>query len=506
MGQILSSRRSKHPRIAPPASGAPSLSGNQAQHTASLLPTPRQGASDQSAEPSSSNGAVGATAALTDTSAFNAPAPNPARALVKALKQGDTAKVQELVDANPNELLERRGMWENTPLLVACHYGHSAMALMLLDRGADASAVNEVGCTALLFACNEGMDDLCTRLLSDVRVAVSPAEAMVYSRHTDETNARTPLQAAAEGGFTRGVELLLAKGAPADPKALTLAATRGHAAACAALLSPMLELPPPPQPTAPSAPPLPWLSNALAAAAAGGHEAAVAALCSGAPKAHVAACGGAALRAACTLSGPDAAATGEGSGVRERIMLLLCELGAPADSLDPQSGGSALHTAAARGLRTACTLLMRLPGADPLRPNGAGDSAADLARQAGHSELAETLAKGRAAAAVELDGGGIMSSRPPSGRAALPPLGGAAASAPSVPPSPSPRAEPLPPLPPLPTSPRSSEPLPMLKPVALPPAVAATPVAARPAALPKLAPLATPGGGPEARHPLYDKP
>ena len=86
MGQILSSRRSKHPRIAPPASGAPSLSGNQS----SIQPLCRgleQGASDQSAEPSSSNGAVGATAALTDTSAFNAPAPNPARALVKALKQ-----------------------------------------------------------------------------------------------------------------------------------------------------------------------------------------------------------------------------------------------------------------------------------------------------------------------------------------------------------------------------------------------------------------------------------
>ena len=110
--------------------------------------------------------------------AFAAPAPNPARALVRALKEGDTAKVAELIDGDrENVLLERRGMWENTPLLVACHYGHAATALMLLERGACASAVNEAGCTALLFACNEGLAQLVERLLADPSVAVDPPPA-----------------------------------------------------------------------------------------------------------------------------------------------------------------------------------------------------------------------------------------------------------------------------------------------------------------------------------------
>lgn len=121
--------------------------------------------------------------------------------LVKALKAGDTSQVRELIESD-STLLERRGMWDNTPLLVACHCtpsnqacvtqrsvcltarhpqplfarpdhttdlvladAHAETALMLLDRGADAAAVNEQGCTALLFACVGRLESVTSRLL-----------------------------------------------------------------------------------------------------------------------------------------------------------------------------------------------------------------------------------------------------------------------------------------------------------------------------------------------------
>ena len=134
------------------------------------------------------------------------PSPATIRAFVKALKAGDTAKVLELLDESA-ELIERRGMWENTPLLVACHYGHESTALALLERGACPSAVNEQGCTPLLYACVEGMGEATARLMDDAATELSPSPASVYSRLTDETALRTPLLAAAENGFTDGVDL-----------------------------------------------------------------------------------------------------------------------------------------------------------------------------------------------------------------------------------------------------------------------------------------------------------
>ena len=427
MGAILSRKRNTG-RVLPPAAGAPS---EPSSTSATLLPTGVINASD-AANNSLSSAAAGASAGSSAGSsssaappppAFAAPAPNPARALVRALKEGDTAKVAELIDGDrENVLLERRGMWENTPLLVACHYGHAATALMLLERGASASATNEQGCTALLFACNECMEALAARLLADACTIVSPPAAMVYSRHTDETAARTPLQAAAESGFTAGVSLLLTKGAPADPSALVLAAKQGQAQACAVLLPALLALPPPP--TTAGATYLPWLSEALAAAAARGHESAVQVLCasggaaassdSPALRAAAAAAGGAALCAACGLSGADAPASGEGSGVRERIVSCLCDLNVPTNAATDGGGNAPLHLAAAKGLATVVSLLLSIPSADPSRPNSAGLKPDEIARAAGHEELAETLARERA----------TRQPRPPSGRSSLPPLGG----------------------------------------------------------------------------------
>ena len=53
--------------------------------------------------------------------------------------------------------IEQRGMWENTPLIVACHNGHAGVASLLLSRGADVFAVHEKGAKALLYCCVEGL-------------------------------------------------------------------------------------------------------------------------------------------------------------------------------------------------------------------------------------------------------------------------------------------------------------------------------------------------------------
>ena len=207
-------------------------------------------------------------------------AANPGRELVKALKKGDSAAVGALVDSSP-DLLERRGMWDNTPLLVACHYGHAEMALMLLERGADPAAVNEQGATALLFACVEGMEAVASKLLLNSATNADPPACMVYSRKTDETSNRTPLQAAAENGFASGVQKLLERGATVSSDALLLAARRGEAECCATLLralvaSGALDID---SGNAATAAVVPWLSEALAAAAARGSEETLRSLC-----------------------------------------------------------------------------------------------------------------------------------------------------------------------------------------------------------------------------------
>ena len=122
--------------------------------------------------------------------------------------------------------------------------------------------------------------------------------------------------------------------------------------------------------------------------------------------------GGAAVRAACGIKGRDLPASGEGSGLRERVVACLCEAGAPVDYVpDAADGSTALHLAASKGLENTVTLLLAA-GADASRPNLAGESAADVAKRGGHEELAGALSRERA-----------LGRRP----TALPPLNGAKA-------------------------------------------------------------------------------
>ena len=84
--------------------------------------------------------------------------------LIKAIKVNDVNVVDEMLQS-PDCNLEMLGMWENTPLLAACMYGHSEVALKLLARGANVFAKNEHGATALHYSSVEGCLDVTKSIL-----------------------------------------------------------------------------------------------------------------------------------------------------------------------------------------------------------------------------------------------------------------------------------------------------------------------------------------------------
>ncbi|KAF1318393.1 Peptidylprolyl isomerase domain and wd repeat-containing protein 1, partial [Globisporangium splendens] len=99
---------------------------------------------------------------------------------LKAVKNGDVAFVERLeqqaAKLSPSPpaggLINIRGMWESTPLIYACQYGHAKAAMWLLQQGANVHCQNEKGMTALLLASLEGMTDIVEWILA--KYATSP--------------------------------------------------------------------------------------------------------------------------------------------------------------------------------------------------------------------------------------------------------------------------------------------------------------------------------------------
>jgi len=136
--------------------------------------------------------------------------------LIKAIKVNDVNTVEEMLES-PDCNLELLGMWDNTPLLAACMYGHSEVALKLIQRNANVLARNEHGATALHYSAVEGCLEVTQALLAvDGKSLVNPGAAKVYNRHLDCYGERTPLAAAAESGFEDSVALLIVAGAELD--------------------------------------------------------------------------------------------------------------------------------------------------------------------------------------------------------------------------------------------------------------------------------------------------
>lgn len=199
------------------------------------------------------------------------------RGLHYAAKNGDLPLVHKLLGRNtddtghsrpPDEAspdrtadLDERGMWGNTPLLVATQYAHPQVALALIAGGANTCLENERRATALHFSCTEGLLDVCRALLEN-GANVDPPVAAVHHPGVNggQTVPVTPLSAASSGGHTELVRLLVERGAEVDrrvsPKgaggqdrrtsfsgtdgvggsALTAAARYGHTETCLVLI------------------------------------------------------------------------------------------------------------------------------------------------------------------------------------------------------------------------------------------------------------------------------
>lgn len=134
--------------------------------------------------------------------------------LLPLCKKGKTAMAKDLLLRGGD--VNEKGMWGNTPLIVACQYGHQDTALMLLEyTGVDVKHVNENGATALLFACLEGMTEVARHLLS-VDCDANISEVPVYNSQTDKSDPMTPLTASVINGHDDIMQLLLSHGAHVD--------------------------------------------------------------------------------------------------------------------------------------------------------------------------------------------------------------------------------------------------------------------------------------------------
>lgn len=124
------------------------------------------------------------------------------KAMVDAVKNGDTAKVQSLLDkgVSPNIKTDDG----KTVLMLATYLGHSDIAKLLIDKGADVNAKDSNGKTALMYTAEKGNIDMAKLLLekgADI--------------NTMDNNGKTALQTAEENNQTKMVEFLSNWGKPA---------------------------------------------------------------------------------------------------------------------------------------------------------------------------------------------------------------------------------------------------------------------------------------------------
>ena len=101
------------------------------------------------------------------------------------------------------------GMWGNTPLIVACQYKHTDIALLLCkQKGIDVNIVNEKGNTALLFACLEGLNSVARAILRGENPIIPNAPSSIYYSRIDKTIMATPLSASIISNNIELVKLL----------------------------------------------------------------------------------------------------------------------------------------------------------------------------------------------------------------------------------------------------------------------------------------------------------
>jgi outer membrane protein OmpA-like peptidoglycan-associated protein len=96
---------------------------------------------------------------------FVAGCSNNEKAMIDAVQNGDTVKVQSLLDKGVSPNLETDD--GKTILMLAAYLGQTDVAKLLIDKGADVNAKDKDGKTALMYAAEKGNVDVAKLLLQN---------------------------------------------------------------------------------------------------------------------------------------------------------------------------------------------------------------------------------------------------------------------------------------------------------------------------------------------------
>ena len=121
----------------------------------------------------------------------DAPQSRDKQAIHYAAKQGNAAAIKRLLDLGA--AIDARGQYGMTPLLIACQAGHLSVLTVLLERGADKTATDNNGLSALHLAADSITDDhekaaIIASLLKDTLCSVKSADQWLSAT----VDARTP--------------------------------------------------------------------------------------------------------------------------------------------------------------------------------------------------------------------------------------------------------------------------------------------------------------------------
>lgn len=160
------------------------------------------------------------------------------QALFRAVHEGRAEEILRLIDEGADVNARDAAFW-STPLHAAARDGDTAIAGLLIDKGADVDAMDGNGHSPLCLAAALGHAET-ARLLVDRGASVKEDEACWEENPLH--HAGDPLRAAASGGYTDTILLLLECGARENEPglggdtALHAAARRGHVQAARVLL------------------------------------------------------------------------------------------------------------------------------------------------------------------------------------------------------------------------------------------------------------------------------
>nr|CCA26816.1 hypothetical protein PITG_01794 [Albugo laibachii Nc14] len=143
---------------------------------------------------------------------------------VQAVKRGnlnELGAIYKSVDLKDKvNLLNYRGMWGCTPLLSACLFGQTDVAIWLLDHDVDKDLCNERGVTPLLLASLEGLTPVVRKIIDKGdkprALGMDNSIGIVYNASADRNMRLNPLLAASVNGHADIVELLLSNGAESN--------------------------------------------------------------------------------------------------------------------------------------------------------------------------------------------------------------------------------------------------------------------------------------------------